>query len=205
MAHLRFKKGMGGGGSVEAIQPRALLRKKLETKELQKLTNMDVSALDKLFNDLKGDSEEQISLDKFSSLMQNTGLEMWKDKTLCENFYSALDVNGDGSVDKKELICGLSALSSGDLDKKLSVAFNVFDMNHDGSIQRSELQRMMMTVASMTHEEGDLEKFVDEFVKRTFDEFDENHDDQLSLEEFSTAAKKRVDVCEYFTLRKGMK
>lgn len=55
----------------------------------------------------------------------------------------ALDVNGDGHVDFKELCCGISAACRGPTAERIKFCFKIFDMDRDGFLNSKELQHMI--------------------------------------------------------------
>ena len=50
--------------------------------------------------------------------------------------------NGDGNIDFREVVLGLSMNGEHATDEKLRLAFNVCDENGDGTISREELSRV---------------------------------------------------------------
>jgi len=54
-----------------------------------------------------------------------------------------------GFINFKEFVCGLSVTTRGTPDEKLMWTFNVYDVNHDGTITRDEMSEIMR--ASIYH------------------------------------------------------
>lgn len=57
--------------------------------------------------------------------------------------FIALDVNGDGHVDFKELCCGISAACRGPIAERVKFCFKVFDKDQDGVLNPEELSSMI--------------------------------------------------------------
>lgn len=184
-----------------AADPRAMLRRKIESKHLTKLTKLDVNTLDGLFRSLSASSEAALGLSQFTKAIEQSGLPFCENEDVINAIYGVFDVNHDGGVDKRELICGLSTLTSGSLEDKLRFCFKAFDENGDGFIQPEELESMLHASGGVTHELGSsLNTKVKEFVAMTFANFDDNKDGQLSIDEFMRAAREHKDIAELFTL-----
>ena len=58
---------------------------------------------------------------------------------LAEYVFNVFDENKNGSIDFKEFICALSITSRGRLDEKLRWAFQLYDINGDGTITYNEM------------------------------------------------------------------
>jgi Ca2+-binding EF-hand superfamily protein len=80
-----------------------------------------VKTLESLFDGIQGVSDESPTLNKakFVELMVTSGVRVFKDQSIAISFFEAMDLNGNGSVDKKELLLGLVTLSAGGMEEKL--------------------------------------------------------------------------------------
>ncbi|KNC69992.1 hypothetical protein SARC_17485, partial [Sphaeroforma arctica JP610] len=50
--------------------------------------------------------------------------------------------DGSGSIDFRELVCGLSVLCKGSQEEKIEYAFKGYDLDNSGYITRDELRKM---------------------------------------------------------------
>ncbi len=56
-----------------------------------------------------------------------------------DDLYSLVDANGDGFVDKSELLSGLSLTCKGSPQQKMDLMFQLWDANGDGRLDQGEL------------------------------------------------------------------
>lgn len=97
-----------------------------------------------------------------------------------QDMIRAVDINGDGEIDFDEFI-GLMRLRMDerqrDPDEDLRDAFNMFDSDRSGYIDRNEVRSLMKKLAqTLSDEEVDL----------IMEECDTDGDGEISFEEFKT-------------------
>jgi serine/threonine-protein phosphatase 2B regulatory subunit len=106
------------------------------------------------------------------------------------------DEDGDGNVDFKEFVDGLSAFSSrGEKEEKLHFAFKVYDIDRDGYISNGELFIVLKMMVGSNLKDVQLQQIVD----KTIMEADKDRDGKISFEEFTNMVEN-TDVSMSMTL-----
>jgi len=147
----------------------------------QQRYSLTVEALRRIHSQfIRHDVKRTGSLDilQFCALMQAPR------SPLLERLFAVFDSNADGTVDMCFLCCGLLTLSRDVRDHKLHFAFNLFDRDASGLIERGEL-RSIVRSCCLTTCAGD----VDEIVGLMLKECDLNGDGVISFEEFVLLAR----------------
>ncbi|KAM0953929.1 putative calcium/calmodulin-dependent protein kinase CAMK-CAMK1-DCAMKL family [Dioscorea sansibarensis] len=103
---------------------------------------------------------------------------------LAPRVFDLFDNNRDGTVDMRELLCGLSSLKNSQGDEALQICFQMYDTDRSGSISKEELASMLRALpedclpADIT-DPGKLDEI--------FDQMDANNDGKVSFDEFKAA------------------
>lgn len=104
-----------------------------------------------------------------------------------EHVFRAFDDNGDGKIDFREFICSLSMTTTGTVDDKLRWAFNMYDVDGDGTVTIAEVCNIARSVQQlMGVRDANLS---DEKMYRMFAKCDKNGDGTLTVEEFIKGSK----------------
>ncbi|GAA5801171.1 hypothetical protein HPULCUR_006614 [Helicostylum pulchrum] len=117
-----------------------------------------------------------------------------------KELYSAFNSDSKKGMDFSEFVDGLSIFIKGNSEEKLTLSFKLYDVNHDGFLTKTELERVMLKL-SCTFSKDDRTAEIKEMVEHMFKDFDVDNDGRLSFEEYKLSAMKEpliVDFLEQF-------
>ncbi|XP_061144883.1 calaxin isoform X3 [Syngnathus typhle] len=113
------------------------------------------------------------------------------------HLFRTFDKDNDGFVSLKEWIEGLSVVLRGTLDERIKYCFHVYDLNGDKYISREEMLQMLRYSLRLPGEEDPYDGIKD-LVEITLKKMDHDHDDRISLDDFTKSVKKANHVLEAF-------
>lgn len=122
------------------------------------------------------------------------------DDAFLDQLYSAFNSDNNKAIDFSEFVDGLSVFMKGSPEEKLSLSFKLYDVNHDGYLTRSELEKVMLKLSGNFSKE-DRTTEIKEMIEHMFKDFDVDNDGRLSFEEYKLSAMKEpliVDFLEQF-------
>lgn len=115
----------------------------------------EIRRLGKRFRKLDLDNSGALSVDEFMSLPE------LQQNPLVQRVIDIFDADGNGEVDFKEFIQGVSQFSvKGDKLSKLRFAFRIYDMDNDGYISNGELFQVRLRRISLRSTIDIYEKFL---------------------------------------------
>lgn len=114
------------------------------------------------------------------------------DNPLVKRVVSVFDTNHDDRVSFVEFLVGLAKLAAGVDDReKMKFAFDIYDVDKDGSISNGELFTVMKMMVGNNLNDHQLQQLVD----RTILQADKDGDGLISFEEF-TAMVSHIDIAD---------
>ncbi|XP_056423883.1 calcineurin subunit B type 1 isoform X1 [Hyla sarda] len=142
----------------------------------RKLVDADeIKRLGKRFKKLDLDNSGSLSVEEFMSLPE------LQQNPLVQRVIDIFDTDGNGEVDFKEFIEGVSQFSvKGDKEQKLRFAFRIYDMDKDGYISNGELFQVLKMMVGNNLKDTQLQQIVD----KTIINADKDGDGRISFEEF---------------------
>ncbi|KAM7443660.1 calcineurin subunit B type 1 isoform X2 [Montipora capricornis] len=135
----------------------------------------EIRRLGKRFRKLDLDKSGALSVEEFMSLPE------LQQNPLVQRVIDIFDTDGNGEVDFKEFIEGVSQFSvKGDKESKLKFAFRIYDMDNDGFISNGELFQVLKMMVGNNLKETQLQQIVDKTVINA----DKDGDGKISFSEF---------------------
>uniref|UniRef100_A0AAZ3SEG5 EF-hand domain-containing protein n=1 Tax=Oncorhynchus tshawytscha TaxID=74940 RepID=A0AAZ3SEG5_ONCTS len=135
----------------------------------------EIKRLGKRFKKLDLDNSGSLSVEEFMSLPE------LQQNPLVQRVIDIFDTDGNGEVDFKEFIEGVSQFSvKGDKEMKLRFAFRIYDMDKDGYISNGELFQVLKMMVGNNLKDTQLQQIVD----KTIINADKDGDGRISFEEF---------------------
>ncbi|ESO06259.1 hypothetical protein HELRODRAFT_65068 [Helobdella robusta] len=135
----------------------------------------EIKRLGKRFRKLDLDGSGSLSIDEFMSLPE------LKQNPLVQRVIEIFDTDGNGEVDFKEFIEGVSLFSvKGDKLSKLKFAFKIYDIDRDGFISNGELFQVLKMMVGNNLKDSQLQQIVD----KTIINADKDGDGKISFDEF---------------------
>ncbi|KAG0466307.1 hypothetical protein HPP92_017887 [Vanilla planifolia] len=130
-------------------------------------------------------NRDNATLNEFEEVLKAINMESLI--PLAPRVFDLFDNNRDGTVDMREILCGLSSIKNSQGDDALRLCFQMYDADRSGCISREELASMLRALpedclpADIT-EPGKLDEI--------FDQMDANSDGKVSFEEFKAAMQR---------------
>jgi calcium-dependent protein kinase len=163
----------------------ALNHRWFKEKKSRELYNRikDESTLTKMINNLKSYKRDSIIQETALAYLVHNFPQM-KDVVNACKLFNQIDVNGDGKINKHELLNGLkSKISSNTLEKDVDQIFKNIDMDNNGYIEYEEFVRAAVS----------KEYFVDEnILKFAFRYFDKDDSGEITFDEIESVFKESV-------------
>ncbi|XP_066493209.1 lysophosphatidylcholine acyltransferase 2 [Tiliqua scincoides] len=140
-------------------------------------------------------------LDQFAAIARASkggriGIEEFADylklpvSDVLKELFALFDRNGDGTIDFREYVIGLSILCNpANTEQTIQMAFKLFDIDEDGIISEDEFALVIRSSLGLPHLD----------VSNLFKEIDADKTNKLSYEEFKDFALKHPEYAKLFT------
>ncbi|KRZ08062.1 Calcineurin subunit B type 1, partial [Trichinella zimbabwensis] len=167
------KRAIQFGSNVVKLQDKKLLGHM--TLQSTQLDTEEIRRLARRFKKLDLDGSGALSVEEFMSLPE------LQQNPLVQRVIDIFDTDGNGEVDFKEFIQGISQFSvKGAKQTKLKFAFKIYDMDRDGFISNGELFEVLKMMVGNNLKNTQLQQIVD----KTILFHDKDGDGKISFEEF---------------------
>ena len=148
-----------------------------------------------VFASIDNVADGALDLKEFASALGTLGARAGTDEGGLASFmFRAVDRDNSGTIAFKEFLEWTLRMTCGSREEKLRFGFDICDFNHDGTIDRAELTRLIQSMMqvlsglSLDSHSKDIDYFVDELFG-----FDTDADAGLSWEEYREACDAMGD------------
>ncbi|CAN0193463.1 unnamed protein product [Lampetra fluviatilis] len=120
-------------------------------------------------------------------------------KVYAQHVFRSFDKNSDGTLDFKEYIIALHLTSSGKTQLKLEWAFSLYDVDGNGTINKSEILEIVKAIFKMippeeVHLLKDDENTPDKRADKIWKHFGKSDQDKLTEGEFVQGLKDKDEI-----------
>lgn len=103
----------------------------------------------------------------------------------CGHVFKTFDTDNSSEIDFVEFLIAISITSQGDVREKLRMAFNMYDIDKNGCIDKKEMEKIIESIYDLLGEENRKgDNAPNNRVKKIMDKLDINGDGKLSSDEF---------------------
>jgi len=148
-----------------------------------------------------GGSEPVMSRKDFVEAMKSMRVT---DSFLQDLIFNAFDTKRTGVITFQDFIRGLSVMTRGTPEEKLTFTFRMYDLNGDGYITRDEILQIVQSFYQLS---GPLSSYTGkkfetpaQLVDEFFEELDEDTTGKISLEQYKEGAMKHQEIFQALKL-----
>lgn len=184
---------MGGSGSKTKTKTKTKYTK-ADIENLAKLTHFSPAQIQYLYERFKLLSNSESKDNKISIREFQQALDL-QNTAFTNRIFSAFDSDNSNQIEFDEFIIGLSAMSANaTIEEKASFCFKVYDIDGNHTIDKSELKQILSFSMQSNSQISISDDTLNAIVDKTFSQVDKNKDGDISLEEFTEAAKQNPSI-----------
>ncbi|CAF1095608.1 unnamed protein product [Adineta ricciae] len=128
---------------------------------------------------------------KFIQIFTQFYVDDHRAEYFCNYVFKMLDKNQDDVIDFEEFLFAISSSSQSELQERLELAFDMYNVTDDGNMDEEELINLM---SALYHLVGDINRKSNHNLRKRAKEiiqkFDQDNDKKLSKTEFITACNE---------------
>jgi len=126
------------------------------------------------------------------------------DSVIASRMFDQFDKNKKNSVNSKEFLTTMYIMMRGDIDEKLSFAFDMYDLDSNGIITRGELVQVISDMQGCMEALKIDQKFTAaEYADYVFSKLDTEGDGKITRERFVDGMKRNVDIIKGLGIHRG--
>lgn len=116
-------------------------------------------------------------------------------RKFCKQIFKIFSTDGTGEIEFIDLMFAISLTSTGEIDKKINVAFKIYDIDKNGLIDKRELNKIIEAIYELSESKTkkDLSR---EEIELIMKELDKNNDQFISKEEFIDGCLNNKNVTD---------
>ncbi|CAF0856576.1 unnamed protein product [Adineta ricciae] len=174
---------MGASGTKRVIQAE-LSQDQLDYLKMR--TRMTEEEIQKWFHGFYKDCPDGLLTQKQFILMYNHAFPDGDATQYAKRVFVTFDKDNSGKIDFTEFLLAMDLMENGNLDEKLRYAFQLYDVDKNGILTKSEIETIIKMILSLRGEgnndrlKNDVMKHLNQFITK----FDENNDAKISQDEF---------------------
>ncbi|OCT87819.1 hypothetical protein XELAEV_18021518mg [Xenopus laevis] len=171
-------------------------------EQLESQTNFNKSELQVLYRGFKNECPSGVVNEDTFKQIYSQFFPHGDASMYAHYLFNAFDAAQSGSVKFEDFVAALSVLLRGTIHEKLRWAFNLYDINKDGNINKEEMMNIVKAIYDMMGKytypvvKEDAPK---QHVEVFFQKMDKNKDGVVTLDEFiescQEAIKKSAEFC----------
>lgn len=116
-------------------------------------------------------------------------------RKFCKQIFKTFDPESTGEIEFNELMFSISLTTTGDVRKKINIAFRIYDIDHNGLIDKKELTKIIRAIYDLS-DGDDGRDLTSEDVRNVMKQLDKNNDEFISKEEFIDGCLNNPKIVE---------